>query len=166
MQNFLNSLKGGSGMGSMQQQGQGKVYPLLTDLLEPSTTIPVADSAAAEYVDNLLDLLPPTVLVLALDDSFEGEPTPAAAASAKAAMSLDQKRKLLKQVLRSPQFHQSLSSLSVALRDGGLPSIAEALGIRVENGGLVRGGSVPMGGGNAIEAFVEGVKKTVQEKKR
>ncbi|KAL8416708.1 hypothetical protein RB596_007021 [Gaeumannomyces avenae] len=166
VQNFLNSLKGGSGMGNVQQQSQGKVYPLLTDLMEPSTTIPVIDSAADQYLDSLLDLLPPTVLVLALDDQYEGEPTPAAAASAKAAMTLDQKRKLLKQVLRSPQFHQSLSSLSVALRDGGLPSIAEALGIRVENGGLVRGGSVPLGGGDAIEAFVEGVKKTVKEERQ
>jgi len=28
----------------------------------------------------------------------------------------------------------------------------------------VRGGAVPLGGGDAIEAFVNGVKKTVQKK--
>jgi hypothetical protein len=28
----------------------------------------------------------------------------------------------------------------------------------------VRGGTVPLGGGDAVEAFVEGVKKTVQKK--
>lgn len=167
VQNFLNSLKGASGLGgAQQQQSQGKVYPLLNDLLDAPTTIPVIESATPEHVDSLLDLIPPTVLVLAVDDDFDGEATPAAAATAKAALSLEQKRSLLKQVLRSPQFHQSLASLSVALRDGGLPSIAEALGVRVENGGLVRGGSVPLGGGEAIEAFVEGVKKMVQREQQ
>ena len=51
----------------------------------------------------------------------------------------------------------------MALRDGGLPSIAEALGIKVENGGMVKGGNVPLGGGEAVEAFVEGIKKQVQD---
>ena len=41
--------------------------------------------------------------------------------------------------------------------------IGEALGLRIRHGGLVRGGSVPMGGGEAVEAFVEGVKETVEE---
>lgn len=66
-------------------------------------------------------------------------------------------------MLRSPQFHQSLGSLTVALRDGGLPSIADALGIKVANGGLVRGGNVPLGGGDAVEAFVEGVRRVMEE---
>ena len=52
----------------------------------------------------------------------------------------------------------------MAIRDGGLPSIAEALGVKLEHGGLVRGGSVPLGGGDAVEAFIEGVKKTVEKK--
>jgi len=56
--------------------------------------------------------------------------------------------------------------MTVALRDGGLPIIAEALNIDVENGGLIRGGSVPMGGGEAVEAFLEGVKKGVEEEKK
>ena len=80
-------------------------------------------------------------------------------------MSTGQKKALLKKVLRSPQFHQSLGSLSMAIRDGGLPTVADALKINVEGGGFVRGGTVPLGGGDAVEAFVEGVKKSVQEKK-
>jgi len=81
-------------------------------------------------------------------------------------MSLDraQKEAILARVLRSPQFHQSLASLTGALREGGLPSIAEALGVKVRNGGFVEaGGGVPMGGGAAVEAFLEGVKGAVEQ---
>lgn len=167
VRNFLNSLKsapGGLGGG----QTEGKAYPGLYDLLDPPTTIAMLDSATDEYVDNLLSFLPPTVLVLAQQgengDAIEREPGVESVEAAKQAMSSSQKRTLLKKVLRSPQFSQSLASLTVALRDGGLPSISEALGIRLENGGLVRGGTVPLGGTDAIEAFVEGVKKTVEKK--
>lgn len=93
------------------------------------------------------------------------EPNAATATAAMEALSLDQKKSILKRVLRSPQFHQSLGSLTMAIRDGGLPSIAEALGVGLQNGGLVKGGSVPLGGGDAVEAFVEGVKKTVEQNK-
>ena len=61
-------------------------------------------------------------------------------------------------------FLQSLQTISRALTEGGLPSVAEALGIEVENGGAIRGGAAPLGGGDAIEAFVNGVKKAVQKK--
>lgn len=168
VRNFLDSLKGAPGFGNNQSQAEGKAYPLLSDLLEPSTTIPMLDSATDEYVDNLLGFLPPTVLVLAQQgdngDAIDREPGAESVEAAKQAMSSTQKRALLKKVLRSPQFSQSLASLTVALRDGGLPSISEALGIHLENGGLVRGGTVPLGGGDAVEAFVEGVKKTVEKK--
>ena len=93
------------------------------------------------------------------------EPNSETTSAAMESLSIDQKKAMLKRVLRSPQFHQSLGSLTMAIRDGGLPSIAEALGIRLQNGGLVQGGSVPLGGGDAVEAFVEGVKKTVEGKK-
>lgn len=43
--------------------------------------------------------------------------------------------------------------------------IGDALGLNVANGGHIRGGSMPLGGGQAVEAFVEGVKRTVEEKK-
>lgn len=165
VRNLLASLKGGSqGLGG--GQSQGKTYPMLTDLLDTSTTLPMVDNCPDKVVDSLVSYLPPTVVVLAQQgengDSFSKEPSPADAAAAQEAMTYAQKRALLKKVLRSPQFHQSLDSLSLALREGGLPSIAEALGIEVENGGVVRGGAVPLGGGEAVEAFVNGFKKKVQ----
>lgn len=169
VRNFLASIQANQKLGGGGgQSAQGKLYPLLSDLLEPSTTIPMLDSASDEYVDNLLSYLPPMVLVLSQQgengDDIDKEPSAEAVEAAKQAMSSGQKRALLKKVLRSPQFTQSLASLTSALRDGGLPTVAGSLGIAVENGGLVRGGSVPLGGGDAVEAFVEGVKKTVQKK--
>ncbi|KAF2207502.1 hypothetical protein CERZMDRAFT_2928, partial [Cercospora zeae-maydis SCOH1-5] len=77
-----------------------------------------------------------------------------------------QKKEILNKVLRSPQLQQSLGSLTVALRDGGLPMISEALRIKVENGGNIKGGSMPLGGSAAVEAFVNGVKKTAEEEAR
>jgi 26S proteasome regulatory subunit N13 len=149
------------------QQAEGKLYPLLSDLLETSLTIPMIDSASVEQVDMLLGFLPPAIIILAQQPTHSGdtitEPDEAMLAAARAAMSQDQKKTLLKRVLRSPQFHQSLVSLTVALRDGGLPTVAGALGIEVANNGLVRGGAVPLGGGDAVEAFVEGVKNAVRK---
>ena len=168
VQNFLNSLKGGQG-GMPQQQAQGQMYTTLVDLLPASTTIPTIDSASPTQIDNLLSYLPPTILLIAQEsaESIDGmvEPNSETASAAIEALSVDQKKAILKRVVRSPQFHQSLGSLTMAIRDGGLPSIAEALGVKLQNGGLVRGGSVPLGGGDAVEAFVEGVKKTIEEKK-
>ncbi|KAK7923191.1 hypothetical protein PG985_007262 [Apiospora marii] len=167
VRNFLDSLKGGAGTGGANQ-GEGNSFPLLSDLLPPPATVPMARQASEEEVDNLLSFLPPAVLILAQQPNAgdsSAEPTPAAIEAAKQAMSLGQKKALLEKVLRSPQFHQSLTSLTMAIRDGGLPSIADALSIKVENGGYMRGGSMPLGGGDAVEAFVEGVKKTVEEKK-
>lgn len=122
--------------------------------------------AAEAQVDDLLSFLPPAVLVLAQQadqGDTTAEPTAAAVQAAKEAMSLGQKKALLEKVLRSPQFHQSLTSLTMAIRDGGLPSIADALSIKVANGGYLKGSQMPLGGGDAVEAFVEGVKKTVQK---
>ena len=145
---------------------------MLSDLLPPPVTVPVIRTAEAAQVDELLSFLPPSVLVLAQqaegatpgEPGAESEPTPADAEAARAAMSLGQKKALLEKVLRSPQFIQSLASLTMAIRDGGLPSIADALAVDVAGGGYVRGGQVPLGGGDAVEAFVEGVRKTVQKK--
>lgn len=95
------------------------------------------------------------------DLTGEAEPSPDATAAAIAALSVEQKRSILTKVLRSPQLHQSLGSLTAALREGGLPLVAQALDLKVENGGAIKGGSVPLGGGEAVEAFVEGVKRTV-----
>ncbi|TGJ86933.1 hypothetical protein E0Z10_g1825 [Xylaria hypoxylon] len=164
VRNFLDSLKGGSHAAA--SQGEGKLYPLLSDLLTPPTTVPWARTATEQQIDDLLDFLPPAVLVLSQQSDHgdsTAEPTADAVEAAKAAMSLGQKKALIEKVLRSPQFHQSLTSLTMALRDGGLPTVADALSIKVENGGYMRGSQMPLGGGDAVEAFVEGVKKTVQE---
>ncbi len=188
---------GGAGAGLNQGGGAGagagaggKLYPMLSDLLPPPVTVPVIRTATEAQVDELLGFLPPTVLVLARqgagddgnddedededeDDAAEDETeerrraAAAAAEAARRAMSLGQKKALLEKVLRSPQFHQSLASLTMAIRDGGLPSIADALAVDVADGGYLRGGrQVPLGGGEAVEAFVEGVRRTVEKKKK
>ncbi|PQE25772.1 hypothetical protein CJF30_00000501 [Rutstroemia sp. NJR-2017a BBW] len=166
VQNFLNSLKTPGG-GGMQQQAQGQMYTTLPDLLPTAVTIPAIDSATSDQVDNLLSYLPPTILLLAQESASSlsmAEANAGTSQGAIEALSLEQKKAVLKRVLRSPQFHQSLGSLTMAIRDGGLPSIADALGVKLQNNGLVRGGSVPLGGGEAVEAFVEGVRKTVEKK--
>lgn len=175
MRNFLNSLRGQSGLSAGQGQSQDadKAYPYLSHLLPTSITVPMIDTIAAnapERLDTLLSFLPPAIIVLSGNnpEAFDGknEPSAQAVGAAKASLSLEGKKTLLKKVLRSPQFHQALGTLTQALRDGGLPGVADALGIRVENGGYMQNGSMPLGGGQAVEAFVEGVKKTVREQKQ
>lgn len=170
VRNFLSSLQGQPGLsGGQRRQDADIPYPHLNHLLPTSITVPMIDAAPEEFADTLLSYLPPAVILLASGSSDvdgQSEPPAAAVEAAKASLSLQDKRGLLKKVLRSPQFHQALASLTMALRDGGLPSIAEALGVKVENGGYLQAGGMPMGGGVAVQAFVEGVKKTVQEKKQ
>ncbi|KAK1711001.1 uncharacterized protein CLUP02_05435 [Colletotrichum lupini] len=172
VRNFLASLQGNANLSGSQQSGQqqhaDKPFPYLSHLLPNEITIPMLRSASEEFIDSLLSFLPPAVVVLATeaDDLGDSEPTADAAAAATATLSLAEKKSLLERVLRSPQFHQALGSLTMALRDGGLPTIAEALSVKVPNGGYMRGGAMPLGGGEAVEAFVEGVKSTVKEKKQ
>lgn len=84
-----------------------------------------------------------------------------------AMQSLDQEQKIdvLQRILRAPQLRAALGSLTEALRTGALPTVSQALKIDVENGGYTRGGAMPLGGGDAIKAFLEGVKKTVEKEK-
>ena len=167
MRNFLQSLQGQQGLGGGQQQQVDLPYAHLSHLLTTSVTVPLADSAGAEQVDTLLSFLPPAVLVLAADPTAtldnKGEPQSGSVAPAMTSLSLEEKRNILKKVLRSPQFAQALSHLTSALRDGGLPGVADALGIKVENGGYLQQGGMPLGGGRAIKTFVDGVKKTVKD---
>lgn len=169
MRNFLDSLRSQQGLSAGQQQHADLPYPYLNHLLPTSITVPMIDAASAEYADTLLSFLPPAVIVLATGSTTnvdgQTEPTGEALERAKASLTLDDKRRLLKKVVRSPQFSQALGTLTMALRDGGLPTVADALGIRVENGGYFQDGSVPLGGGQAVKAFVDGVKKTIQERK-
>ncbi|KAL9028951.1 MAG: hypothetical protein Q9196_002757 [Gyalolechia fulgens] len=169
VQNFLRSMQGNQALQGRQAQPEEKLFTTLADLLPSSTTIPVIDSAEQNFIDNLLRQLPPDLVLLAqeVDDSSSVDPTSEAAEAAMEALSLDQKKEILRKVLRSPQFHQSLSSLTSAIRDGGLPSISDALGVPVENGGYInQGGGVPLGGGDAVEAFLNGVRTSVEKEKK
>ncbi|KAF2279039.1 uncharacterized protein EI97DRAFT_484835 [Westerdykella ornata] len=161
VQNFLNSLRG-AGLGG--QEAGGDEFTTLMDLLSPNITIPVIDRAPASLINSLCSHLPPMILLLAqeIDDVAEVDPTSETAQAAIEALDQDSKKDVLKRVLNSPQMRQSLASLTVALRDGGLPNVSQALKIDVANGGYIRGGAMPIGGGDAVKAFLEGVKKTVQ----
>ncbi|KKZ68576.1 hypothetical protein EMCG_01025 [[Emmonsia] crescens] len=167
VQNLLRSLQQ---QGNQQSRSEAAEDPFttLSALLSPSSTLPLIESAHSQTVDHLLSFLPTSLLFLAQTNVDEIpnniEPGSEAAKAAMQALTLEQKRDILRRVLRSPQFTQSLGSLTVALRDGGLPSISDALNIKVENGGFMRRGGVPLGGGDAVRAFLEGVKRHVEEK--
>ncbi|KAJ5902180.1 hypothetical protein N7495_002708 [Penicillium taxi] len=163
VQDFLRSLGG-----QRQRQSQDPERPSTTlqELLTPPTTIPFIDSADDATADHLLNFLPPTLLLLSQGnaEAAEADTDPELAQAALLSLSLSQKKDILRKVCRSPQFMQSLGSLTVALRDGGLPSISEALQIQVANGGYMRRGGVPLGGGDAVEAFLDGVRQNVKTK--
>ncbi|KAB2573691.1 hypothetical protein DBV05_g7649 [Lasiodiplodia theobromae] len=166
VQNFLNSLNAGGS--ASQAQAQGSLFTTLADLLSSSNTIPVIEAGDTAFIDALLSHLPPAILLLSQEaaDLSDADPNSETVQAAIQALSISQKKDILKRVLRSPQLHQSLSSLTVALRDGGLPSVSEALKIKVENGGFMRHSGVPLGGGDAVEAFLKGVKKTVEDEEK
>lgn len=164
IQNFIKSIGGPqSGKSGAQEQ----LFTTLADLLLPVSTLPLIDAADTKTVDGLLQYLPPTLIALAqeADDNATVTIENMSVEASEQALSLDQKKDILRRVLRSPQFSQSLSSLTFALRDGGLPMISEALNIPVRNGGYMkRGGGATLGGGDAVEAFLEGVKDIVEKK--
>jgi 26S proteasome regulatory subunit N13 len=144
------------------------VFTTLSDLLGPETSVPVVAAAPDALLDALLAQLPAAALAPELrhdppSSSSAAAATPSsepATAEALATMSAAQKRAVLARVLHGPQFAQALAALTAALRDGGLPTVSGALGIRVENGGYR--GNMPLGGGDAVEAFVRGVERTVE----
>lgn len=113
VQNFLRSMQGNQAMGN-QAQPQGQIFTTLADLLPPSTTIPWVDSLDNAYADNLLTQLPPVLLLLSqeADDLSSANSNSETAKAAMEALSLDQKKEILRKVLRSPQFSQSSASLT------------------------------------------------------
>lgn len=159
VQDFLRSL------GGNQSQEAEQPFTTLQDLLPPSTTLPFLETLDADSVDNFLKFLPQELLTLALqmEDLSPSQSRPETAQEVLSALSVSQKKNILRKVLHSPQFTQSLASLTVAIRDGGLPSISEALKIPVENGGFVRRGGVPLGGGEAMKSFIRGVQDHVKD---
>ena len=171
----MNSLQGGSGVGAGASNSisRDKAYPNLSHLLPTSVTVPMVDTIATsspDRLDSLLSFLPSSIIVLSgsnpSDYDGKNEPSAEAVTRAKASMSLEAKKSLVKKVLRSPQFHQGLVAISKALYDGGLPGISDALGVEVENNGYMKNMPMPVGGGQALEAFVDGVKNTVQKQGR
>lgn len=130
----------------------------------------MVNDASEELVNALLNYLPPAIILMAANvpsgDDTNAEPKPEVVESAKSALSLSQKRTLIIRVLRSPQFHQALATLTMALRDGGLPTIAGALGVSVENGGFIQQSGMPLGGGQAVKAFVDGIAKSAKEQQK
>lgn len=144
-------MPGGNTAGGQVQQ---KLFTTLQDLLTPSVTVAWIDQAPQHKVDELMQHLPLRLAMLASDEDD---------VPAFNTLSLQDKRDLVKRVLRSPQFTQSLASLTFALRDGGLPSIGDALGVPLQNDGYMRRGGVPLGGGDAVEAFLNGVKDLVKK---
>ena len=161
IQNFIQSMPGG------QSGAQESIFTTLADLLTPASSIPLVEAADSATIDLLLEYLPPALVSLAQEagDAISATQTATPIEAALQAITLDQKKDILRRVLRSPQFSQSLSSLTIALRDGGLPTISEALSIPVRNGGYMRRGGVPLGGGDAVEAFLDGVKDSVEQEK-
>ena len=166
IQNFINSLKGGqASLSKVAAQRHDTPSTTLAELLTPTTTIAVMEKQAASVKEDLLvQNLPPALLLLEheVDDLPDEQPDPEVLRSTAQALSEDQQTGILRRVLRSPQFVQSLASLTTAVRDGGLPSVCEALGIEVANGGYVQqGGGVPLSGGAAVEAFMEGIRDSI-----
>lgn len=135
----------------------------LLDLLPPSTTIPLIDAADGIFLEKLLSQLPPELLNSQADDSLRFSVDAGSdVIDAEETSRFEHKKYILKRVLRSPQFSQSLINLTGALRDGGLPAISEALGIPVANGGYTHPHGLAMGGNDATGAFMEGIKNSVE----
>lgn len=169
VQDFLRSLQQPGAIPGRANQSQAADEPFasLTELLDAETTTATLSSASPAQIDRLCAHLPASIFLLAQESQgslSSVEPTPERAQAAIEALSTEQKREIIQRVLRSPQLHQSLGSLTVALRDGGLPQISEALGSDAPNGGYIRGSSLPLGGDRAIEAFIEGIKKSAEKR--
>ncbi|KAF3045736.1 hypothetical protein E8E11_007884 [Didymella keratinophila] len=164
VQNFMDSLKGGSGQQQQQQQGGGD-FPTLLDLLWPTTTRPIIEGASDELIDALAAQLPTTPFLLEaeVEDVDQIDPNGEEAQMVVQTMGQAEKREVVQQILRAPQLKAALGSLTEALKTGALPTVAQALNIDVEHDGYMRGGAMPLGGGDAVKAFLEGVKRTVED---
>ncbi|KAH7398451.1 proteasome complex subunit Rpn13 ubiquitin receptor-domain-containing protein [Pyrenochaeta sp. MPI-SDFR-AT-0127] len=163
---FVNSLKGGN-MSSGSQQQSSDSFTTLLDLLWPSHTIPTVEKGSEALIDRLCAQLPTTPFLLEAEVEDVDQIDPNSETAQMAIQTLDQEQKIdvLKRILRAPQLRAALGSLTEALRTGALPTVSQALKIDVEHGGFMRGGAMPLGGGDAVKSFLEGVKKTVEKEK-
>jgi len=173
VQNFLKSLGGNASTSSIAgSAAQNKSFTTLPDLLSSSSTIAMIEEADETFIDNLLAReLPSTLIALEMepDVSDVQELDQETADAVVMSLELEKKKNIVKKVLRSPQFAQSLMSLTGALRDGGLPMVSQSVGVEVKNGGYTGPDRrMPLEGGDALEAFLDGArdaaKKTSDEK--
>jgi 26S proteasome regulatory subunit N13 len=105
----------------------------------------------------------PFLLEAEVEDVDQIDPNSETARMAMQTLDQSEKVEVLKRILRAPQLRAALGSLTEALKTGALPTVAQGLKIDVEHGGYMRGGAMPLGGGDAVKAFLEGVKKTVEK---
>ncbi|KAL1798697.1 hypothetical protein ACET3X_002734 [Alternaria dauci] len=168
VQDFMNSLKGSNAGSSTQQQRGSAPFTTLLDLLWPTHTLPTVENASDELIDALCAQLPTTPFLLEaeVEDIDEIDPNSETAQMAIQTLTRTEKIDVLQRVLRAPQLRAALGSLTEALKTGALPTVSQALKIDVENGGYMRGGGMPLGGPDAVKAFLEGVKKTVEKEKK
>jgi len=162
---FMNSLQGGNMRSESRSQPQGEPFTTLLDLLWPSHTLPTVKNGPQELIDALCAQLPATPFLLEAEVEDVDQIDPNSETAQMAMQTLDQEQKIdvLERILRAPQLRAALGSLTEALRTGALPTVSQALKIDVENGGFMRGGAMPLGGGDAVKAFLEGVKRTVEK---
>ncbi|KAI9727538.1 MAG: hypothetical protein M1828_006480 [Chrysothrix sp. TS-e1954] len=151
---------------SNQPQAQDS-YTTLPDLLPtPQTTTSLSHLPLPQLTHILSTQIPPTLLQLAHNvppSSLSPNLPPQEAAALASSLSESQQRELLEKVLRSAQFTQSLGGVDRAVRSGGLEGVAEALGVGLDDSGKVAGSQ---GGGPAVRAFVEGVRRKVEEEEK
>lgn len=163
----MNSLKSGN-LSSGSQGPSSEPFTTLLDLLWPSHTIPTVEKGSEELIDALCAQLPTTPFLIEaeVDDVDKIDPNSETAQIAIQTLDQEQKVDVLKRVLRAPQLRAALGSLTEALKTGALPTVSQALKIDVQNGGFMRGGAMPLGGGDAVKAFLDGVKKTVEKESK
>lgn len=176
LQNILKSFQAGGRAGTVGGSGSGaanKPFTTIVDLLPSSVTTAALSSPTMsdEVVSELLiKHVPSSLIYLAhgMDPSDIPEADdPEAVQALVEALEPGQQRSILRRVYQSPQFSQACTSLTSALRDGGLPGVADALSVQVEQGGyLNRASAIPLTGGNAVDAFLNGIKKEVTEKQK
>ncbi|PWW76599.1 adhesion regulating molecule [Tuber magnatum] len=136
LQNLISQIQlpGAAGGGGYQQQ-----EPMISlhDLLPSTTTTSLLAGMTPGTVDDLISNLPQGIV-----------PRNA---------TLAQKKEVIRKVLHSPQFSQSLVSLSVALRDGGMRGISDSLGVRLDPG-------EEGAGSDSVTTFVEAIKREEEKK--
>lgn len=111
----------------------------LHDLLSSSSTLGALSEASPDVIQELAENLPPALIPQGAD--------------------VEAKRAIIKRVLQTPQFSQSLVSLSVAIREGGIAGVAESLRVPI-NLNEARQGT------DLVEVFVNGVKKEVEDENK